>query len=50
MGGRFDSTNVITPLVSVITNIDLEHTEFLGTTLEQIAGEKAGSSSPASRW
>ncbi len=42
MGGRLDSTNVITPLVSVITNIDLEHTEFLGTTLEQIAAEKAG--------
>jgi len=42
MGGQFDSTNVITPLVSVITNIDLEHQEFLGTTLEQIAFEKAG--------
>jgi dihydrofolate synthase/folylpolyglutamate synthase len=42
MGGRLDSTNVITPLASVITNIDLEHTEFLGTTLGQIAAEKAG--------
>ncbi len=42
MGGRLDSTNVIIPLVSVITNIELEHTEFLGTTLTQIAGEKAG--------
>ncbi len=42
MGGRLDSTNVITPLVSVITNIELEHTEFLGNTLTQIAGEKAG--------
>jgi dihydrofolate synthase/folylpolyglutamate synthase len=42
MGGRLDSTNVITPLVSVITNIDLEHTEFLGATLGQIAAEKAG--------
>jgi dihydrofolate synthase/folylpolyglutamate synthase len=42
MGGRLDSTNVITPLVSVITNIDLEHTEFLGTTLPEIAAEKAG--------
>ena len=42
MGGRLDSTNVITPLVSVITNIDLEHTEFLGPTLAAIAGEKAG--------
>jgi dihydrofolate synthase/folylpolyglutamate synthase len=35
MGGRLDSTNVITPLVSVITNIELEHTEFLGTTLRR---------------
>jgi dihydrofolate synthase/folylpolyglutamate synthase len=42
MGGRLDATNVITPLLSVITNIDLEHTEFLGTTLELIAAEKAG--------
>jgi dihydrofolate synthase/folylpolyglutamate synthase len=42
MGGRFDSTNVVMPLVSVITNIDLEHREFLGTTLDQIAFEKAG--------
>jgi dihydrofolate synthase/folylpolyglutamate synthase len=42
MGGRLDSTNVITPLVSVITNVDIEHTEFLGDTLEQIASEKAG--------
>jgi dihydrofolate synthase/folylpolyglutamate synthase len=42
MGGRLDSTNVITPAVSVITNIDLEHIEYLGTTLELIAGEKAG--------
>lgn len=42
MGGRLDSTNVITPLVSVITNIDVEHTEFLGVSLEQIATEKAG--------
>lgn len=42
MGGRLDATNVISPLLSVITNIDLEHTEFLGHTLELIAGEKAG--------
>jgi dihydrofolate synthase/folylpolyglutamate synthase len=42
MGGRLDSTNVITPLVSVITNIELEHTEYLGTSLTSIAGEKAG--------
>ena len=42
MGGRLDSTNVITPLLSVITNIGLDHTQFLGDTLEAIAGEKAG--------
>ena len=42
MGGRLDSTNVITPLLSVITNIGLDHTQFLGHTLETIAGEKAG--------
>ena len=42
MGGRLDSTNVITPLVSVITNIGFDHTQFLGNTLELIAGEKAG--------
>ncbi|MBR3744915.1 MAG: bifunctional folylpolyglutamate synthase/dihydrofolate synthase [Bacteroidales bacterium] len=42
LGGRLDSTNIITPLVSVITNIGLEHTAFLGDTLEKIAFEKAG--------
>lgn len=42
MGGRFDSTNVISPLISVITNISLEHKEYLGNTLEKIAFEKAG--------
>jgi len=42
MGGRLDSTNVISPLVSVITNIGLDHTQFLGNTLKEIAGEKAG--------
>ncbi|NDJ00123.1 bifunctional folylpolyglutamate synthase/dihydrofolate synthase [Flavobacterium sp. LaA7.5] len=42
MGGRLDSTNIITPLVSVITNIGLDHTQFLGTTEAEIAGEKAG--------
>ena len=42
MGGRLDATNIITPLVSVITNIGLDHTQFLGTTLEAIAFEKAG--------
>ena len=42
MGGRLDATNVITPLISVITNIGLDHTQFLGNTLEAIAAEKAG--------
>ena len=42
LGGRLDATNIITPLVSVITNIGLDHTQFLGNTLEAIAGEKAG--------
>ena len=42
LGGRLDSTNIITPLVSVITNIALDHVALLGDTLEKIAGEKAG--------
>jgi dihydrofolate synthase/folylpolyglutamate synthase len=42
MGGRLDSTNVITPELSVITNIGLDHTQFLGESVELIAGEKAG--------
>lgn len=42
MGGRLDATNIIEPLVSVITNIGKDHTSFLGNTLEAIAGEKAG--------
>ena len=42
LGGRLDSTNILTPLLSVITNIGIDHTEFLGTTLTQIAHEKAG--------
>ena len=42
LGGRLDSTNVITPILSIITNIGLEHCEHLGYTLAAIAGEKAG--------
>ncbi len=42
MGGRLDSTNIIQPELSVITNIGFDHTQFLGTTYEQIATEKAG--------
>ncbi len=42
LGGRLDSTNVITPVLSIITNIGLDHTDLLGDTLEKIAVEKAG--------
>lgn len=41
MGGRWDATNVITPLVSVITNVSYDHTEYLGSTIPEIAAEKA---------
>lgn len=46
LGGRLDSTNILTPLLSVITNIGIDHTEFLGDTLAQIAVEKAGIMKP----
>src|SRR5205807_1619944 len=42
MGGRLDATNISDPLVSVITDIDFDHQKFLGNTLKEIAGEKAG--------
>lgn len=42
LGGRLDCTNIISPILSVITNISLDHTQFLGNTLESIAKEKAG--------
>ncbi len=42
MGGRLDSTNVVTPLLCLVTNISMDHAQFLGNTLEAIAGEKAG--------
>jgi dihydrofolate synthase/folylpolyglutamate synthase len=42
LGGRLDSTNIITPLLSVITNISYDHTDLLGNTLQAIAAEKAG--------
>src|SRR3972149_10216596 len=42
LGGTWDATNVITPLVSVITSLALEHTAILGDSLEEIAGQKAG--------
>lgn len=42
LGGRLDATNVVLPELSIITNIDFDHTDYLGTTLAEIAGEKAG--------
>lgn len=42
MGGRLDATNVVTPMVSVITSVGFDHQQFLGDTLEKIAAEKAG--------
>ena len=42
LGGRLDATNIIKPILSIITNIGLEHTRYLGNTLDKIAGEKAG--------
>lgn len=42
LGGRLDSTNIITPVLSIITNISFDHMQFLGNTLEKIAAEKAG--------
>ncbi|MEW5783892.1 MAG: folylpolyglutamate synthase/dihydrofolate synthase family protein [Bacillota bacterium] len=47
LGGRLDATNVVTPLLSVITNISLEHTDVLGHTIAEIAREKAGIIKPA---
>ncbi len=46
VGGRLDGTNVLHPLVSLITNVGLDHTEILGDTVEQIAAEKAGIAKP----
>ncbi|MBT3269120.1 bifunctional folylpolyglutamate synthase/dihydrofolate synthase [Candidatus Poribacteria bacterium] len=47
LGGRLDATNVVDPLVSVITTVDFDHVEVLGSTLAEIAGEKAGIIKPA---
>lgn len=46
LGGRLDSTNVVQPLVSVVSKIELDHMKYLGDTLESIAGEKAGIAKP----
>lgn len=42
MGGRFDATNIVTPAVSIITNLSLEHTDYLGSTIPALANEKGG--------
>ena len=42
LGGRLDATNSVEPIVSVITDIGIDHTEYLGNTIREIAGEKAG--------
>ncbi len=42
LGGRYDSTNILNPVLSIITNITIDHVQQLGTTVESIAGEKAG--------
>ena len=47
LGGRFDATNIITPLLSVITNIEMDHTQYLGQSKVEIAREKAGIIKPA---
>ena len=46
LGGRLDSTNVLTPMVAGVVNVGLDHTEYLGTTLQEIAAEKAGIAKP----
>src|SRR6478609_7912255 len=46
LGGRLDSTNVVTPLVSAVTKVAMDHMKYLGDTLEQIAAEKAGIAKP----
>jgi dihydrofolate synthase/folylpolyglutamate synthase len=47
LGGRLDATNIVTPVVSIITRIDFDHENFLGHSLREIAGEKAGILKPA---
>lgn len=47
LGGRLDATNIVDPVLTVITSISIDHTEFLGSTIEEIAAEKAGIIKPA---
>src|SRR5699024_3196765 len=49
MGGRYDATNVLEPEISVITSISMDHMEFLGNTIEDIAAHKAGIIKPGKR-
>lgn len=42
LGGRLDSTNVVTPMISIVTNVDIDHQKYLGNTIQEIAAEKAG--------
>jgi dihydrofolate synthase/folylpolyglutamate synthase len=46
LGGRLDATNVVSPLVSAVTNVSLEHTDYLGNSVDEIAWEKAGIAKP----
>jgi dihydrofolate synthase/folylpolyglutamate synthase len=48
LGGRLDATNVVDPEVAIITNVDLDHQQYLGTSIREIAGEKAGIIKPRS--
>jgi len=49
MGGRLDATNIVDPLLSIVTDISLDHMEWLGPTISAIAREKAGILRPAER-
>jgi len=50
LGGRLDATNIVEPMLSVITDIALDHQEYLGETIAEIAREKAESCARAARW
>jgi len=50
MGGRLDATNIVDPLLSVLTDIALDHQEYLGNTVAEIAREKRESCAQAARW
>ncbi len=50
MGGRLDAVNLVDPDVAVITTVDIDHTDWLGSDREAIGREKAGIARPGSRW